>query len=307
MTKLVWDKAGQRLYEIGIDRGVLYLSDNTGVAWNGLTSIDEDTGDDKSEPVYFDGMKFMDNQSYGDYAATLKAFTYPDAFLEYEGVGDLGGGLYVGDQQPKLFGLAYRTLVGNDIEGSDFGYKVHLVYNITAVPDAKAFETLSNGSAPTEFSWQLTTIPEKVDGYRPTAHVILDSRYLPADILAVIESILYGTDGGLTVDIIYDGGYPGSTDPDLIDGGGPSDEGDELPGTEETTSGEPRLPSIPELIDLITLFSPRFILPNPDTGLAELIFASGDLTQTLIPGVYTALPTTRLGEVDVEGFYQLDI
>jgi len=305
MTRLLWDQIGHRLYEAGIDRGVLYLEDTTGVSWNGLTSVEEDTSEETSEPIYFDGMKQLDEQAYGDFTATLKALTYPDEFLEYEGLASLGGGLYVDDQDSKLFGLSYRTLVGNDLEGTDFGYRLHLVYNLTAVPDSNSFGTVTATTDLTEFSWKLTSVPVLIEGYRPTAHVILDSRFLPSDILETIENILYGGDGELIGDIIYDGGSSEESGPDMIDGGDAESDGEELPGTEVISTGVPRLPSIEELFNIVLLWGPRLIIPDTDTGLASLIVGVGDITQVSVAGIYIALPTTRLAETDVDGFYQL--
>lgn len=303
MAPLVWDKAGQRLYEAGLDRGVLYKEDSSGVAWNGLTGIDENLDDIAAEPRFFDGVKYIDEPAVGDYSATLSAFTYPDEFLEYEGTVSLGDGLFVGDQRPKRFGLSYRTLVGNDIEGTEYGYKIHILYNVTAVPAPATFETIGENTAPTNFSWQIDAVPELVPGFRPTAHFILDSRFLPADILETIEDILYGselTEGAA----VYDGGYAPSEERGLIDGGYPWSEGEELPGT-TVEPGTARLPPVSELIFLTTFFGPKRIVPNETTGLSVLVPGEGDLTQTSVEGVYSALPETRLIPSDVDGLYIL--
>lgn len=306
MTRLLWDKVGERLYEAGIDRGVLYLPRDNGVPWNGLTGIEEDVANDTSEPSYFDGVKVNDIQQAGDFAATLRAFTYPDEFLEYEGQVSLGGGLYVDDQPPKQFGLSFRTRVGNDTEGTDFGYKVHLLYNVIAVPEDQANATLSGQASPIEFGWRISAVPEWVSGYRPTAHVVLDSRYLPSDILTEIENILYGSEGFFPATMDYDGGPVEDMERTDIDGGTPGSFGIELPENEIVEMGDPRLPSIAELIDLITLWGPRFIVPDEISGLADLLPSSaGDITQTNIPGVYTALPDNRLTETEIPGFYEL--
>lgn len=264
MPKLRWNDVGQRFYETGLDRGVLYLADRTGVPWSGLTSVEEDLSEDSSEPLYFDGIKYMDAPAFGDYSATLSAFTYPDEFLEYEGIVDLGSGLFVDGQDSKLFGLSYRTRVGNDTEGPEHGYKIHLVYNLTAIPSDVLHETLMPSSNVTEFSWTISGIPEGASGYRPTAHVIFDSRDLPVAMLAGLEDILYG-DADSTA----------------------------------------HLPTINELIDFVSFFDPKRINANTVTGLATLTSASGDLTQTKVAGVYSALPSTRLVQTGVSGFYQL--
>jgi len=303
VATLVWDKLGQRLYEAGLDRGVFYKEDSTGVAWNGLTAIDETLDDVKTEPKYFDGVKYLDEAMVGDFAASLTAFTYPDEFLEYEGIIQLGDGLSVGDQRPKLFGLSYRTMVGNDLEGTDFGYKIHILYNLTAVPSSSTSQTIAETTTLKDFSWELYAVPEPVPGFRPTAHFILDSRFLPADILAVIEDILYGsetTEGS----IIYDGGYVEDSERGLIDGGYPWDIGEELPST-TTSPGTARLPPVDELIFITTFFGPKRIIPDEADGLASLVPGEGDLTQTAITGVYAALPDTRLRPSSVNGLFDL--
>jgi hypothetical protein len=192
MTKLLWDRVGERLYEAGLDRGVLYLSNGIGVAWNGMTSVDEDMSEDSSSPAYFDGVKYMDVPSTGDFEATLTALTYPDEFLDYEGIEGLGGGLYVDGQGSKFFGLSYRTLVGNDTEGTSHGYKIHILYNLTAVANAVNYETITNSPSPIPFTWKITGVPQDAPNYRPTAHVIFDSRYLNAELFEALEAILYG-------------------------------------------------------------------------------------------------------------------
>lgn len=303
MAPLVWDKVGERLYEAGLDRGVLYKEDSTGVAWNGLRSVDETLDNITAEPRIFDGIKYLDEPAVGDFAATLSAFTYPDEFLEYEGVVSMGDGLFVGDQQPKRFGLTYRTRVGSDVEGTEHGYKIHIIYNLTAVPSAVDFSTMTQTIEPADFSWEISAVPEMVPGFRPTAHFILDSRFLPGDILATIEDILYGSDES-EFSAVYDGGYPGIAERGLIDGGYPWDSGSELPGT-TVDPGVARLPPVSELIFLTTFFGPKVIVPNEVTGLAALIPGEGDLTQTSVAGVFSPLPDTRLAPSDVDGLYIL--
>jgi hypothetical protein len=303
VTRLLWDKIGERLYEDGLDRGVLYLPDDNGVAWNGLTSVEEDMGEDTSDPVYFDGVKYMDDPSIGDFSATLNAFTYPDEFLEYEGIEAIGGGMFVDGQDSNLFGLCYRTKVGNDTEGTDLGYKLHLLYNLTAVPDASNYQTISETASPLEFSWKITGVPVSISGYRATCHVILDSRFLRADVLAALEDILYGTTvyGWIT----YDGGTPGFSGPGLVDGGLVDSTSFDLPGYGIVSSTIPRLPTIDELIDLVTLWDPKVITAHPLSGLNELVDGMGDMTQVKVPGIFVALPGTRLSPTGHDGYYVL--
>lgn len=193
MAKLAWDQPEERPYESGVDRGVLYLPTGEGVAWNGLTAVEEDAYE-STEPVYVDGVKYRDVQKIDDYAATLKAFTYPDEFLEFDGVLAVGEGLYVGDQRARTFGLSYRTGVGNDADGDDYGYKIHIVYNITASTDTKEYATQGEESSAMEFSWKLNAVPPAYPGFRPTAHIIVDSTLINRFLLSDIEDVLYGTD-----------------------------------------------------------------------------------------------------------------
>jgi hypothetical protein len=192
MASLVWDQVGEHVFETGISKAVLY-TDEAVVPWNGLTSIEEDSGEEV-QPVYFDGIKINDIVTVGDYAGTMKAFTYPDEFLPCEGiVEDTTVGFYVLNQQPKRFSLSYQTVVGNDVDPRA-GYKIHLVYNLTAIPSASEFETISEETNPTEFEWSISALPLEMDGHRPTAHVIFDSRRMNPNMLADLEDILYGSD-----------------------------------------------------------------------------------------------------------------
>lgn len=194
MTRLLWGRAGERTFERGLNRGVLYLSDNSGVVWNGLTAVDEDLSDDTTNPLYFDGTKYHDDQTTGDYSATLKAFAYPDQFVEYEGEVSIGQGLSTEYQMVKTFGLSYKTLIGNDLVGDDYGYKIHLVWNLTATPEGVTEQTEAGQVILTDFSWGIFAVPTTLAGYLPTAHVILDSTLLDPHLLADVERILYGTD-----------------------------------------------------------------------------------------------------------------
>lgn len=193
MAILTWDSVGTKIYETGIDRGVLYLPTGYGVPWNGLASVTEKF-DISSNPIYFDGMKIQDVLTLGDFSATLKAITYPDEFLPFDGLGSYVNGMYLDNQTSDLFGFSYRTKVGSD-QNDDAGYKIHVVYNASATPSDKTFETISDSLAPMEFEWNITTIPEEIPGYRPTAHFIFDSRKFDAALLVDLEAMLYGSDG----------------------------------------------------------------------------------------------------------------
>lgn len=195
MTKLVWDKPGERFFETGIDRGVLYLSDSSGgVPWNGLTGVADSRSTDKTVPYYLDGVKYLDSPQANDYAGTLTAYTYPDAFLPADGIADLGSGFLVDSQVPTVFGLSYRSLLGNDVESSDFGYNIHLLYNLTAVPSDKDYATQQEEVTPIEFSWDITGIPISTGSYRPSCHFMVNSKRTTSYGLAALEDILYGDD-----------------------------------------------------------------------------------------------------------------
>lgn len=192
MPVLEWDKSGERIFYAGVDRGVLYLGDEA-AAWNGLTGVDEDFSR-TSNSYYQDGIKYLDVQILGEFSGKLKAFTYPDLFEEAIGNKTSGQGLFIHDQPIKSFGLSYRTRIGNDIEGVDHGYEIHLMYNLRAAPDSQSHSSLGDQVDPVEFAWSLTSTPLSAPGYRPTAHVSLKTTSLDAGSLELLEEILYGTD-----------------------------------------------------------------------------------------------------------------
>lgn len=194
MTKLKWDQAGERYYETGVDRGVLYLTDGTGIPWNGITGIEEDFSGDTSTPYYLDGVKYLDDQKIGDYNGTLRAYTYPHEFEAYEGNVQILDGFMADGQPNNIFSLCYRTLIGNDTEGTDLAYKIHIVYNLVASQDTTSFVSLNDQLESVEFNWKITAVPEILSDYRPTAHVIIDSRYINSYLLRTLESWLYGDD-----------------------------------------------------------------------------------------------------------------
>jgi hypothetical protein len=191
MPVLVWDEVGERHYETGLDRGVLYLPDGSAVPWNGLTSVIE-AFDKETAKVYYDGMKISDFISLGDFKADLKAVTYPDEFVEFDGFSEVKTGIFYADQRPKTFGLCYRTQIGNDLVGDVSGYKIHLIYNVVAVPKEKTYATLTADPSLVEFEWEISAIPEEVPGFAPTAHLIIDTTKVDPWLLEEIEEILYG-------------------------------------------------------------------------------------------------------------------
>lgn len=205
MTQLVWDQVGQRIYETGVDHGVLYLPDNAGVyntgySWNGLVTVTESPSGAEATPQYADNIKYLNLTSAEEFGGTIEAFTYPLEFAQCDGSAIFEGGISVGQQSRKTFGLAYRTRVGNDLEGTDHGYKLHLVYGATAAPSERAYGTINDSPEPITFSWEFSTTPVEVGiiggtAYKPTATITIDSTKVDADALADLEALLFGTVG----------------------------------------------------------------------------------------------------------------
>lgn len=192
--RLVWDRVGERFFETGVTNGVLYPSTGDGVAWNGLISVTESPNGGDPDPYYIDGYKYQNRSNAEDYEATIEAFTYPDAFEECMGNVSVSAGLLITQQRKKSFGLCYKTSFGNDTDGLDHGYKIHLVYNALAAPAQKAFKSISDSPEAINFSWGLTTKPIKLAGHKATAHMIVDSTKVSPPLLSNLEDILYGTD-----------------------------------------------------------------------------------------------------------------
>jgi hypothetical protein len=193
MTILVWDQAGERIYQTGVDRGVLFLPDGTVVPWNGLTSVEDNTSKE-TNAIYLDGFKYLEYISPGDFSAILKAFTYPEEFDSVNGILRFTPGLRVHDQPPKNFSLSYRTKIGDDISGIDAGYLIHLIYNVLANPDSQESATISDSPTPSEFSWALSARPIRESvSWRPTAHVSINSRDISSELLQTFEDVIYGT------------------------------------------------------------------------------------------------------------------
>lgn len=195
MTAVLWDQVGSRRFEGGCDRGVLYLQDDTVVPWNGLTSVSDDSTDTTIEEYFLDGVKYLNRRIVGDYAGTLKALTYPDEFIEYDGILEYDQGIFVtGQPVGKTFGLSYRTKIGNDTSGNDYGYKLHILYNLTAKPDTRTYATETSSVSAQEFSWTLAGVVVPVLGFRPMVHLIIDSTKVIDGAMGVFEGMLYGTD-----------------------------------------------------------------------------------------------------------------
>lgn len=198
MAALTWDGSGERLYETGVDRGVLYVMSTggtygTGVAWNGLTGVTESPSGAEETALYADNIKYVSLYSAEEFGATIEAYTYPDEFAECDGSAELVGGVTVGQQARKTFGLCYRTLLGNDTDGQSHGYKLHLIYGATASPSEKAYATVNDSPEAITFSWEITTTPVNVTGMSPTASITIDSTKADAECLAALEAKLYGS------------------------------------------------------------------------------------------------------------------
>ena len=193
MARISWDGIGQRFFETGVDRGVLFVEGEKAVPWNGLISVDEGSDGGEPKPYYVDGVKYLNLASVEEFTAKLSAFYSPPEFDQCDGMPELATGLSVGQQKRKPFGLSYRTMIGNDIEGSDHGYKIHLIYNALASPSDRAHKTINDSGEAGELSWDLTTTPTlfKTDVF--SAHLVLDSTKLNPGVIAEVEDILYGT------------------------------------------------------------------------------------------------------------------
>jgi hypothetical protein len=200
MTRVQWDSVGEKVYQTGVDRGVLYRPDNTGdyvngYAWNGLSSVTESPTGAESNKQYADNLVYVNLRSAEEFGATLEAFTYPEEFEECDGQSSPQVGVAVGQQGRATFGLSYRTLIGNDLEGTDFGYKLHLIYGATASPSERAYTTVNDSPEAITFSWEITTTPVQVTGLKPTASITIDSTKVDGTALGVLEDFLYGTVG----------------------------------------------------------------------------------------------------------------
>lgn len=199
MSKLVWDQTGERYYETGVKQGVLYpqASGGTypkGVAWNGLTAVTESPSGAEATALYADDIKYLNLISAEEFGATIEAYTYPDEFAQCDGSAALATGVSIGQQSRKAFGLCYRTTLGNDVDGNDFGYKLHIIYNALAAPSEKAYATINDSPEAITFSWEVTTTPVNVTGFKPTASITIDSTKVDKTKLASLEEILYGKD-----------------------------------------------------------------------------------------------------------------
>lgn len=198
MSKLVWDLTGERFYETGVSKGVLYVYGTEGygegVAWNGLTAVTESPSGAEATPLYADDIKYLNLMSAEEFGATIEAYTYPDAFKACNGEAELAKGVTIGQQARKTFGMCYRTVIGNDVAGNDLGYKLHIIYGALAAPSERAYATVNDSPEAITFSWEVTTTPVNVTGAKPTACITIDSTKVDAAKLATLEAKLYGSE-----------------------------------------------------------------------------------------------------------------
>lgn len=199
MAKIVWDQIGERFYETGVKNGVLYVQNDegnyeNGVAWNGLTAVTESPSGAEATALYADDIKYVNLMSAEEFGATIEAYTYPDEFEACDGSASLVAGITIGQQPRKAFGLCYKTVVGNDVQGNALGFKIHLIYGAKAAPSERAFQTINDSPEAITFSWELTTTPVNVAGFQPTANLVIDSTKVAPEALAKIEAKLFGSD-----------------------------------------------------------------------------------------------------------------
>jgi hypothetical protein len=266
MARLIWDAVGERYYETGVNKGVLYVDAQPGVAWNGLTSVTENPSGGDPESFYFDGVKYLSSPSPEDFSVSIEAFTYPTEFSQCDGTAVAFSGVSIGQQKRKPFGLSYRTRLGNDVDGSQHGYKIHLIYNCLASPSERSYSSISENVEPLTFSWGCVTTPVAVgSGFNPTAHIVIDSTKITPQALQIVEDRLYGTD-----------------------------------------EQQSYLPSPAELFELFTLspgilFS---LSLNTVTGLSVLTpDAPGDLAATVTDGLFVLTADSHLSGGSDDGYY----
>lgn len=197
--RLVWDADSERLYETGVSKGVIYPKTSagypSGVAWNGLISVTENPSGAEATGLYADNIKYLNLRSREDFSATIEAYMYPPEFALCDGTAELAAGVRIGQQARKPFGFCYQTLVGNDVDGTDYGYVLHLVYNAEAAPSSKAYQTVNDSPEAITFSWEVSTTPVNIPGFKPSSQITINSRDVDATKLAALEDILYGKDG----------------------------------------------------------------------------------------------------------------
>lgn len=199
MARLIWDEVGQRFFETGVKNGVLYVqkddgSYDDGVVWNGLTAVTESPSGAEETPLYADDVKYLTLRSAEEFGATVEAYTYPEEFEQCDGSASIAEGITIGQQARRAFGLCYRTSVGNDIQGQNFSYKLHLIYGCTVAPSEKSYSTINDNPEAITFSWELSTVPVPVDGFSPTASLVIDASKVDKGKMELLENALFGDD-----------------------------------------------------------------------------------------------------------------
>lgn len=194
MAKIIWGEAGSRYFEAGLDRGVFFLDANPGLPWNGLISVDERSSGGEARPIYLDGFKILNLAGAEEFEATIGSYYPPVGFEVCDGTVSISNGLFATQQPRKPFSFSYRTRIGNDLEGVDLGYKIHIVYNALALAAERNRSTISDQAEPQQFSWEVTTLPPIVAGLKPTSHFVIDSRFTDPEDLSDFEDILYGSE-----------------------------------------------------------------------------------------------------------------
>lgn len=199
MAKLIFNNVGERLFETGVKNGVLYVMGDdgayeNGVVWNGLTAVTETPSGAETTPLYADDVKYVVIYAAEEFGATVEAYTYPEEFEQCDGSAAISEGITIGQQTRKSFGMCYKTSVGNDVQGQDYGYKIHIIYGAKAAPSEKSYSTINDSPEAVTFSWELSTVPVPVEGHNPTATMVIDSTRVPAEKMALIEAKLYGSE-----------------------------------------------------------------------------------------------------------------
>ena len=197
MARLIWDEVGQRFFETGVKNGVLYVQNNdgsykNGVVWNGLTAVTESPSGAEETPLYADDVKYLTLRSAEEFGATVEAYTYPEEFEQCDGSAAIAAGVTIGQQARRAFGLCYRTSVGNDIQGQNYSYKLHLIYGCTVAPSEKSYSTINDNPEAITFSWELSTVPVPVDGFSPTASLVIDASKVDEGKMQLLEDALFG-------------------------------------------------------------------------------------------------------------------
>ena len=197
MARLIWDEVGQRFFETGVKNGVLYVQENDGsygqgVVWNGLTAVTESPSGAEETPLYADDVKYLTLRSAEQFGATIEAYTYPEEFEACDGSAQIANGVTIGQQARQAFGLCYRTAIGNDIQGQEYSYKLHLLYGCTVAPSEKSYSTINDNPEAITFSWELSTVPVPVDGFKPTASLVIDASKVDEGKMQLLEDALFG-------------------------------------------------------------------------------------------------------------------